>query len=163
MKKTNTIFWAITNLFLFTGFVFKFMHWPGASMLLVLGFPLSWISMLTYFIIRFRNKEEAKVGTYAVCFYFIVLGLGITMYGGMNASRSLLNSFVEVQHKTDKNSLLTETLIQQAKFEKFKEIKDKTALLVQQIREDKNNLIEQSGGVDENNYHRKRQIVGINS
>ena len=71
MKYLTLVFWCISSFFIYAGFVFKFMHWPGASMMLVLGFMIAIPSFIIYLITRYKDKENARLGTYGA-YMFVV-------------------------------------------------------------------------------------------
>lgn len=108
MKKLANTFLVLSSGLIFTGILFKKMHWPGASISLILGSSLSLLGMLFYFIVRYRNKHDVKVATYSVYFYFFVMVVGTGFYSAMSASKDLLNGFhdVNVQIENSNKSLI---------------------------------------------------------
>lgn len=70
MKKTMIYSGAATTALLSFGILFKFMHWPGASMLLVLGiFIACFIFLPLAFTLRIKEKQHTRDK--------VVIGLGI--------------------------------------------------------------------------------------
>jgi hypothetical protein len=149
MRIAAVISWCITIVFLSSGFLFKMMHWPGASIFLVYGFSISLPAMLIHFILRYQKKSEAKITTYAVYFYVMVLVIGLTVLEGIKASRYLLNDFIIVQQHTDKSSRYLQNLISQEKYQSNKDLINKTMQVVEILRNDRYNLIISAGGVDQ--------------
>lgn len=152
MKIASIILWSITCFMLLTGFLFRGMHWPGASLMTVLGFTLAPLSMLIYFIGRIINKAKMRIPTYGVYMYFLVMFLGLTMYWGSTISKDLLNGMIDIQHQLENNNQNLVTISQESEFLAFKEVKDQTSLVIEQINRDKQYLIEMTSGVDENGY-----------
>lgn len=61
MKKIMIYSGGITTTFLTTGLIFKFMHWPGASIMLVLGIlAASLIFLPIMFTLRIKEKQSTK-------------------------------------------------------------------------------------------------------
>ncbi len=59
MKKTAYILGLLGSILAIVGSVFKMMHWPGASILLTLGFVIVVLGFLPmYFILSFREQVE---------------------------------------------------------------------------------------------------------
>jgi len=105
MKKLANIFLVISSGLIFTGILFKNMHWPGASVSLLLGSNLSLLGMLFYFIARYRDKSNVKVATYSVYFYFFVMVVGTGYYSAIAASKDLLNGFHDVNVQLEKSNV----------------------------------------------------------
>jgi len=104
MRKLANIFLVISSGLIFTGILFKNMHWPGASVALILGSNLSFLGMLFYFIARFKNKHDVKVATYSVYFYFFVMVVGTGFYSAIAASKDLLKEFHDVNVQIEKSN-----------------------------------------------------------
>ena len=149
MRIAAVISWCITIVFLSSGFLFKMMHWPGASIFLVYGFSISLPAMLLHFILRYKNKPEAKITTYAVYFYIFIMVVNLTTLEGIKASRYLLNDFIIVQQQTDKSSAYLENLISQQKYQSQNDLIHKTIQVVELLRTDRYNLIISVGGLDQ--------------
>lgn len=61
MKKIMLVSGTISAAFLSVGIFFKFMHWPGAGMLLVLGITLASLVFLPLlFTLKMREKQKSK-------------------------------------------------------------------------------------------------------
>lgn len=70
MKKIMLVSGTISAAFLSVGIFFKFMHWPGASMMLVLGIGLASLLFLPLlFTLKIKEKQKTKDK--------IVLGVGM--------------------------------------------------------------------------------------
>lgn len=150
MRKVTNVFLGITCFFLFIGFLFKFQHWPGATVAFLFGSLLSIPSMLLYFITRYKYREEAKISKYFVYFYFFIMVIGINFFIG-NGSRDLLNAFTMLEHSSQK---INEQMAQNAEGLKvnLSPAQKKYCVNVQElcflIDEDKKSLIEMTGGFD---------------
>jgi len=80
MKKAMIVSGTISTVFLTLGLIFKFMHWPGASMGIILGIgTLSFIFLPLMFILKIKEKQDLKdkltigIGAFAG----ILISLGI--------------------------------------------------------------------------------------
>ena len=104
MRKVANTLLIITSVLIFTGILFKKMHWPGASIALIFGSLLSLFGMLFYFIARYKNKHNVKVATYSVYFYFFVMVVGTGYYSAIGASRDLLDGFHDVNVRIEKSN-----------------------------------------------------------
>jgi len=125
------------------------MHWPGASLMTVIGFTLSIPSVIIYLITRYKSKENAKLGTIGAYMFVISVGCGLTLFKGISASKNLLNSFMDVSRGNEMNSNNLQKLVNHHQYEKYKDVRVETQLLVDLIRFHKNVLIENSGGTDQ--------------
>ena len=105
MKKFANIFIVIASVLIFTGILFRNMHWPGASISLIVGINLSLLGVLFYFIARYRDKSSVKIATYSVYFYFFVMVVGTGYYSAIGATKDLLNEFhftnVQIEKSND--------------------------------------------------------------
>jgi hypothetical protein len=104
MKNLATNFLGISSVLLFTGILFKTNHWPGASICIFFGVLGSILGMLFYFIARHKNKNDVKVATYAVYFYFFVMVVGTGYYSAIAPSKDLLNGFHDVNVQMEKSN-----------------------------------------------------------
>lgn len=121
MKNLACKFLVVSSFFLFTGILFKNMHWPGASISLILGSNLSLLGMLFYFIARYRDKNNVKVATYSVYFYFFIMVVGTGYYSSIAPGKDLLNGFHEVNIQMEKsNERLKNLLIGRSESEGMK-------------------------------------------
>lgn len=80
MKKAMIISGAVSAAIFSTGLIFKFLHWPGASMMLILGIGLlSFMFLPLMFILKIKEKQSLKdkaiigIGTFSG----ILISLGI--------------------------------------------------------------------------------------
>lgn len=80
MKKIMLVTGGVSSALLFVGLVFKFMHWPGAGIILVLGVTiLSLIFLPLMFTLKIKEQQHAKdkviigIGTFSA----ILISLGI--------------------------------------------------------------------------------------
>ena len=98
MKRSMIISGASAAFLLLTGSFFKFMHWPGAAVLLVLG--IVFFSMIFLPILLAMKAKELKTGTEK-----LILGIG-TFSGILYCLASLF----KVQHWPGANVMLFSTL-----------------------------------------------------
>jgi hypothetical protein len=150
MKYLTIIFWCLSTFLIYTGFVFKFMHWPGASVMLVLGFTLAIPSFIIFLIARYKNKENARLGTYGAYMFVVFLGVGLTIYQGITASRDLLNNFIDISDSGSQQVKRLQVLTEHKKFNKYNEVRLQTQEVITLIEEGKSFLIQESGGTDQN-------------
>ena len=150
MRKLSNVLLIISSVLIFTGILFRTMHWPGGSVSLLLGSNASLFGMLFYFIARYRNKGNVKVATYSVYFYFFVMVIGTGYYSAINASKDLLNTFHYINIKLEKSNESLFKLI-------LSEEKTKGIELYNKIEHHKLALI--SGGSIFNNESREEVIM----
>lgn len=80
MKKVMIVSGTISAAFLSMGLILKFMHWPGASMGIVLGIGLlSFVFLPLMFVLKIKEKQHVKdkftIGTGAIAGILISLGI----------------------------------------------------------------------------------------
>lgn len=96
MKKIMYVSGLAASLLMIAGIIFKFMHWPGAAVMLVLSIPvISLVFLPTFFILKAREKhdtrDKAMMGIGAIPAIFIAMGIlfkvmhwpGANMLGGI--------------------------------------------------------------------------------
>lgn len=150
MKKVATTLIIISTVFLGFGFVGKNQHLPGASIAFILGSTLSIFAMIFYFIARYQNKNDVKIATYSVYFYFFTMCLG-TSFMVNNGSKDLLNAFVMIEHGIMDGNAQIQKNIQSINHPILsKELNAKTQEIIKFINEQKSYLISITGGVDYN-------------
>lgn len=91
MRIFTLILILFSSTLIWLGFLFRMMHWPAGSLMIVLGFSSSPLAMLLYLIHRYRNKTKTRILTYGMYFMFMGVGVGLTLMQGINATRDLLN------------------------------------------------------------------------
>jgi len=105
-KETNSKWLYLTAFFsffvVFISALFKVQHWPGASVLLLIGVPLPFLLFLPVYIYHsIKNKEQSFIN-----FTAIILGLiFIAVYGvllSVNVSRDILYSGIELTKSNEK-------------------------------------------------------------
>lgn len=151
MRKAANVLLITTCFFMFVGFLFKFLHWPGGAISIVFGTLISLIAMLFYFIARYKNKSTVRITTYYVYFYFFIMALGAHFFVG-NVSPDLLNAFVMIEHRSNK---INEHLQQEADGlmstnipEDVFQFVEKTEELITLIDQTNQEMIEATGGLD---------------
>ena len=130
--------------------MFKLMHWPSASMLIVLGFTLSIPSFIIYLIVRYKDKEKARLATYGAYIFVVFLGIGLTVFEGIKATKNILNGFIDISKSSELISTSLSDLVSDVKFDKYKGVRFNTQQLIKTIQQNKLYLIEMSGGSDQN-------------
>lgn len=80
MKKIMYVSGLAASLLMITGIIFKFMHWPGAAVMLVLSIPIiSLVFLPTFFILKAREKHDTRdkvmMGIGAIPAIFIAMGI----------------------------------------------------------------------------------------
>jgi DNA-binding transcriptional regulator YiaG len=99
MRKAANILWGIVIAFIFFGFLFKFKHWPGASIAIILGYSLSIFALLLYFIARYKDKSSVKITTYFIYFFFFVSAFGGNYFSSQIATATF-NQFSSIEQQT---------------------------------------------------------------
>lgn len=74
----NNIISAITGMILSVGLLFKIMHWPGASVMLVFGLFLGVIMILMLIILFISKKEPLSLNSGT---FFSIICFGLLTYG----------------------------------------------------------------------------------
>lgn len=80
MKKIMFASGLTASLLMIAGITFKFMHWPGASVMLVLSIPvISLVFLPLFFILKAREKQDTRdkvmMGVGAIPAIFIAMGI----------------------------------------------------------------------------------------
>lgn len=101
-----------------TGTLFKIMHWPGSSILMIIAVPLPFVLFLpAYLIFINKSKQINYTNLIFVLFFFAYYGV-ITAFLSLNVSKdAITESIVATNHLEEKAFLLnkqTDMLIIQA-------------------------------------------------
>lgn len=161
MKKVATTLIIISTVFLGFGFIGKNQHLPGASIAFILGSTLSIFAMILYFIARYQNKNDVKIATYSVYFYFFTMCLG-TSFMVNNGSKDLLNAFLIIEQNISlSNTQILNNLKNIKKTNDTQELSQITEELYTFIEDQKNVMISITGGLDEQHspYGKSNQDV----
>lgn len=80
----------------FVGVVFKVLHWPGASILMIIGIPLPFVFFLPLYI-YYHNKRKLKldVNFFSICLFMIYLSVFSSLLA-VNKSHSTINATVSL-------------------------------------------------------------------
>lgn len=78
----------------FVGMLFKIMHWPGASKLLMIGIPLPFILFLPFYI-SYHNKRKLKTDNsfFGILLFMIYLGVFSSLLA-INYSKDYIYSYI---------------------------------------------------------------------
>jgi hypothetical protein len=92
--------------FVFVGALFKIMHWPGASWLLIIGIPLPMVLFLPVYLIQTRKDKKYSVTNFmGILFGLTFLAVFSSMLS-INVSSSILKHF-EGQFKYNEHLITT--------------------------------------------------------
>jgi hypothetical protein len=96
----TNIFGLFSTSLMFMGVLFKMMHWPGASIMLVLGilffiFP----TLILYVIYQFKHKQRKFSEFWKFVFLAVLAGVFI-LFWGVSVSRNILTSFLNIEDVT---------------------------------------------------------------
>jgi hypothetical protein len=149
-KKTAYIVGLFAGVFYITGFLFKLMHWPGASMAILIGLILGVAVFLP--AISYANfKDETYVkGRFIFLTVAVMMSAMFISLMSLSVSRNILNDFVVAETQFDnvlqdltlKNTLLTESfIVEDISFESATEVRSKTGEIETWINELKRELI----------------------
>lgn len=152
MKTVANIFLWITCFFMFVGFLFKFLHWPGGSIAVFLGTFTSLIAMLFYLVARYKNKAAVKTSTYYVYFYFFLMAFGAHFMIETNGTNAMPYVFMN-DYKVESNKVLEKEIVLN------KESANSNILfycniaseVINKIDSLKNEMIFKTGGIDSSN------------
>lgn len=92
-KKMLFVSGFITAFIVILGIIFKIQHWPGASILLVVGLPLPFVLFLPVFIYQ-HSKANGKADSRFLGVLFLLVYFAV--YSGLlslNVSRNIINTF----------------------------------------------------------------------
>lgn len=96
----TNIFGLFSTSLMFVGILFKMMHWPGASIMLVFGilffvFP----TLILYVIYQFKQKQRKFSEFWKFIFLAVLAGVFI-LFWGVSVSRNILTSFLNIEDVT---------------------------------------------------------------
>jgi len=110
----------LTIAFTSLGMLFKIMHWPGASIMLIIGLPLPFVLFLPFYV-RYHNKTKAKSDRnfFGVIFFMMYLAIISTLLA-VGVSKDIYESIIPSIEKSvsqsnslgKKNDLSYDMLIQ---------------------------------------------------
>ena len=146
-KLLKAVYWLAAVSFMITiiGMLFKIQHWPGASILLVIGVPLPFIILLpTYLFYHQKRKLKSDHNFFAVILFFLFLGIFSTLLA-VNVSKNVLNMFANL---SDEQAQIN-TFLSASKETPDHKIK-KTLSLIKQMKEKA--VKESKGNLSHKNY-----------
>ena len=79
MKKLIYVLGFLSLFSLTTGFLFKFMHWPGANILMTISIAVMALAVLPLFFINQYKKEISKVFSNKLKYIFGCLGFSMLL------------------------------------------------------------------------------------
>ena len=126
------------------------MHWPGASILVILGFTFSIFAMIVYLIARYTDKEKNKLASHGFYMYLFAVVAALGVFKGSESSKYVLNGILDINNKIDQSNKVLSIINPLVLNTEYQRISAKAVELVNQIEQNKNDLIEISGGVDQN-------------
>lgn len=102
----TNILGLISTTMIFSGVLFKFQHWPGASFLLVIGTMLFVLPTLILYFVQQVKEFDKKFSEFWRTITIGILASVFLLFWGLNLSRSVLRSFLKVEDavlKTNSN------------------------------------------------------------
>ena len=126
----------------FVGMLFKVMHWPGASILMVIGIPLPFVLFLPAYInYHIKRKLKTDLNFFAVLIFMIYVGVFSTLLA-LRPGLEILNSYAHSTNElTEANKYLSANSVENT----ASEISNSTQELVKQIEEIKHQLLNDAG------------------
>lgn len=96
-KKKALFLAAYTSLlFIFLGAIFKILHWPGASVLLIIGMLMPIVFFLpVYLWFHFREKEESNANFLYIIFFLVAMS-ALTGFLAIDVSNDLLRDALRI-------------------------------------------------------------------
>jgi hypothetical protein len=96
----TNIFGLFSTSLMFMGILFKMMHWPGASLMIVFGtlffiFP----TLILYLVYQFKQNERKFSEFWKLIFLAVLAGVFI-LFWGTSVSRNILTSFLKIEDVT---------------------------------------------------------------
>ncbi len=117
-KKTAYLLGLFAGVFYIAGYMFKMQHWPGASVLILIGLILSVAIFLPAFSYANFKDETYVSGRYIFLVVAVMMAVIFISLFSLNVSKNVFNEFVVAETQIDnllqdlrqKNTLLTESL-----------------------------------------------------
>ena len=100
MNIVTNIFALLSSFMIFTGVLFKVMHWPGAGPMLVFGSLLFIIPTLVLYVIQQFKEYDRKFSEFWRVVTMGILVSAFFMLWGLNVSRNILTSFLKTEDAT---------------------------------------------------------------
>lgn len=145
-KKKKELYYAafITLFFIFLAAIFKILHWPGASVLLVAGILMPIVLFLPVYLYFYKREEEESLGNFLYIIFFLVGMSAMTGFLAVDVSKDILVDTIritDISELSEYYSLKTKLLKTYKTNETFDEIYKKSDALIQRIEKMKNEIV----------------------
>ncbi len=143
--RTFYILAAIVMAFIFTGALFKIMHWQGAGKFLMIGIPLPFVVLLPAYLWSNPADREVNYKNLLAMMFFFAYFAAITSFLSLGVSRNVLDSFVSSAIQVnDKTLILKENAARVSGFSDFSNpVNDEADKLCRKINEVKQVVLQQ--------------------
>jgi hypothetical protein len=105
-KKTR-IFYLLTAIVAavnLLGAMFKINHWPGSSLLLIIGIPLPFVVLLPVYLLSNRDDKGINYKNFTAVMFFFAYFAAITALLALGISRNVLNSYIKSANSIEANT-----------------------------------------------------------
>lgn len=92
---------ALMGIILFTGALFKIMHWPGASILLIVATLFPVVVFLPVFIVHFARQKEESIKNFMYVMFLMVFISGMASLLAVNVSYRIIRDQTALANLTD--------------------------------------------------------------
>ncbi len=100
LNTITNVFGLLTTWMMFTGIMFKIMHWPGAGPMLVFGTLLFVIPTLILYVVQQFKEYDRKFSEFWKLVAGSILICVFILFWGLKPSVSLITSFLKVEDGT---------------------------------------------------------------
>ncbi|MBI9053070.1 MAG: hypothetical protein JEY96_04600 [Bacteroidales bacterium] len=148
-SKTLTITGITGIVLFFLGTLFKLEHWPGASMMLILGAIILFSIFLPVYAYKAYNEEKTIKNSFIFSVFALTFIISFTFLLSLNSSRSILDGFVYMDNGLQKTLAIVENQIDNQQIDgNNQEINIAADEIFNSIDDLKNDLIVANGGLD---------------
>lgn len=148
-SKILTITGIIGIVLFFLGTLFKLEHWPGASIMLILGAVTLFSIFLPIYAYKAYKEEKTVKNSFIFSVFALTFIITFTFLLSLSTSRSILDGFVYMDNGFQKSLAIVENQIENQQLdENYKEINLVADNLFNSITELKKEIIIANGGVD---------------
>ncbi len=93
----TNIFGLFTTFLMFMGVLFKIMHWPGASIMIVFGTLLFICPTLILYAIQQFKEQDRRFSEFWKMMFLSILASVFVLFWGTSVSRDILTSFINIE------------------------------------------------------------------
>jgi hypothetical protein len=133
----------------FLGTLFKLEHWPGASIMLILGAVTLFSIFLPIYAYKAYNEEKTIKNSFIFSVFVLTFIITFTFLLSLNTSRSILDGFVYMDNGLQKTLAIVENQIDNQQFDgNSQEINIAADEIFNSIADLKKDLIAANGGLE---------------